>query len=244
MLRALPVGTTGLLTGMTVLLLLAAAPADAQEGDDGPRVTFQNLQDGDVLAEPPSVIQLCFSEPVSVKDPIDGGDYSFSLKTPEGLGVGRRTVFQPNGFGVAVFAGDPPALPSGFPTADDPIWTFEWRVTAADDLTPVEGTITFTVDEDADMNPRETLPACVESLFTTPSNAGDRDDEDNVSQGEDDDGTDILLIVLLAAGAIAIASLGVIGLTRLLRLRRVRNEGPTPESEKTPPDDHPRTNSE
>lgn len=196
MLRALSIRTTGLLTGMAVLLLLAVPAAHTQEGDDELRATSQSLEDGAVLAEVPFVIQLCFSEPVDIDNSGEGGGFSFEITTPEGRALGKRISFQRNGLGVEVFPGGIPVLPAGFATAADRTWTFEWRVTAQDNEAPAEGAITFTLDDDGEVVPEESLPQCRVSAFTPEPTATGSETTD------DADGADILYIVLLVAGAI------------------------------------------
>lgn len=195
-----------------ILLALAAAPAHAQEGDDELRVTFLSLEDGSVFAEVPYVIQLCFSEPVDIDNSGEGGGFSFEITTPEDRGLGKRISFQRDGLGVEIFPGGIPALPTGFAPAADQTWTFEWRVTAQDDEAPAEGTLTFTLDDDGEVVPEESLPRCRgEDPDSTPTVSGTDDDGD--------DGGDELYIVLLAAAAIgALLAVGLVGY--LIRRRR------------------------
>ena len=200
---------------------MAAGEGNAQESGEGPQILYQNLSDGDVLAELPFVVQFCFAEPVDVTDRHEGGDFDFTLLTPEGLGLADRTAFQPDGYGVAVYPGSPPPVASGFPTAKDQVWTFEWRVTDAEDLAPAEGTIRFTIEEGGELI-REEVSPCTRSGST----AGPQQTEapaGETANGDGDGDTDVLLVVLLAAGATA--GVTVIGLTGYLARSR-RRRGP------------------
>lgn len=209
--------TAGLLSGIAaVLALLAAAPAYSQEDETGPRVTSQSLEDGAVLAEVPHVIQLCFSEPVDIESSGEDRGFSLEIRTPEGRALGKRISRQRDGFGFEVFPGGVPGLPAGSTPAADQTWTFEWRVTARDDEAPAEGTITFTLDDDGEVVPEEALPACREPA---PTVSGTADDGDRA--GDEDDGTDVLYIVLLAAGAIG----GLVAVSLVGYVIRKRGEG-------------------
>ena len=192
-----------------VLLTLAAVQAYAQEGEGELRVTSQSIEDGAVLAEVPYVIQLCFSEPVD-----DG--FHFELTTPEGRGVGKRVSFQRDRIGVEVFPGGIPGLPGVLTPAADRIWTFAWRVTAQDDEAATEGALTFTLDDDGDVIPEETLPDCRVGSFFTPDPAATGSETT-----DDGDSTDILYIVLLVAAAVG--ALGVVSLVGYVI--RKRGEG-------------------
>ncbi len=190
--------TAGLLSGIAaVFALLAVGAAYSQENEDGPRVTSQSLEDGAVLAEVPYVIQICFSEPVDIEASGEDRGFSLEIRTPEGRALGKRISRQRDGFGFEVFPGGVPGLPGGSTPAADQTWTFEWSVTAQDDEAPAEGTITFTLDDDGEVVPEEALPACREPA---PTVSGTNVDGDRA--GDEDDGTDVLYIVLLAAGAI------------------------------------------
>jgi len=201
------------------LALLAVSPTYAQE-DDGPRVISQSVEDGAIFAEVPYLIQLCFSEPVDIENSGEGAGFSFEIRTPEGRGIGKRISFQRDGLGVEVFPGGVPSLPTGFAPAADQTWTFEWRVTAQDDEAPAEGTLTFTLDDDGEVVPEESLPRCLgEGPDPTPTVSGTDDDGDG--GGDEDDGADVLYIVLLAAAAIgALLAVSLVGY-----LIRRRHEG-------------------
>jgi len=104
-----------------------------------PVVTYMFPQDGDSLAEPPPVLQLCFAVPVNNRDLDKGGDFRFRLITPDDRSVGMRIVFQSDGYGVYIEQ-------SLKGTSYDGEWTFEWRVTDFVTLEPKEGVVTFAVD--------------------------------------------------------------------------------------------------
>ena len=188
------------LVAASLLLLFRAPSADAQS-----EVTFLFPLEGDVLAEPPSLIRMCFAEPVNILDLNAGGDFRFSVITPEDRGLGLRIVFQPDGLGVDVF----PGLPQ------DPIdgeWTFEWRVTEPETLEPATGTVRFTVDPEGTPAPVEPARACRDTATPAP------DDSDSAASGNDEgDGSDVLLITGIVAGSVALAvAAGVV----YLRVRR------------------------
>jgi len=82
---------TVLALSVGVALLLGARSAAAQ-----PELVSNYPADGDVLNEPPAVLQLCFKEPVNILDLDKGGDFRFSVMTPAGQGLGL-----PYGFYIA-----------------------------------------------------------------------------------------------------------------------------------------------
>jgi len=120
----------------TFALLALAAPTGAQ----APVLAAIYPEDGDVLAESPPNLHICFARPV---DNADDADFSFRIITPRGSTLGARIVFQPDGFGVDV----QPGLP------DEPIegeWTFEWRVTDDETKEPTTGEIHYQVSADGE----------------------------------------------------------------------------------------------
>lgn len=145
---------------MGALVLLAALPtgsAMAQTPDpEGPVLVYQNIKDGDTITEPAFVIQLCFASPINIKDLHLGGDFSFQVSQPDGIGLGHRDVFQPDGYGIAVYPGNPVGNVSGE-------WTFKFRVTTPDAQHATTATIKYTVDPAGQPIPRETPPSCVAS---------------------------------------------------------------------------------
>jgi len=150
--------TLGALLFLAVSVLPLGAPAQAQGA--APTITFQNPKDGDTLGEKPFVLQMCFSEPINVKDLDKGGDFKFSLTTPEKLGLGLRIVFQPDGWGVSIYPGPESSLP-GLPSPENNKWTWEWRVLATDDSAANEGSIKFSVEDGAEPIPQATPPVCL-----------------------------------------------------------------------------------
>ena len=203
-----------LLCAAFVVALLVMAPsagALAQEDDDGdaPVITFLNPGPGDVISAPAFAVQFCFAAPVNILDAPDGGDFSISVKPPEGFGLGLRSVFQSDGLGVAVYANNADADPP------EGVWTVKYRFTAPVTLTALEGEFTFAVDPDEGRHiPQATPPQCLASGqtathgpdFTDPTE-DPRTETDTPTpsapadaENGDDDGLDILLFVLLAGG--------------------------------------------
>jgi hypothetical protein len=100
-----------ILAGLAGLLLFVAAPYIGQgptltEADE-PVINYQFPEEGDTLKEPPFVLQMCFEQPVNVNDLDKGGDFRFRLLRPDNKGLGMRIVFQPDGYGVAIYPGLP-----------------------------------------------------------------------------------------------------------------------------------------
>lgn len=148
--------------GTAVLALAFAAPllgSDAAHADE-PVIVYQNLNEGDVLSEPPYVIQMCFSRPIDIRDQPDGGDWDFNIITPQGQGSGNRIVFQPDAYGVAMYPVAPPSLPA-IPTQAGGAWAFSYRVADQESGDTIAGNVTFTISGDAEAIPRATPPACV-----------------------------------------------------------------------------------
>ncbi len=151
--------------GVSAVLGLAAAalagpPAVTLAG--GPEITYMFPKDGDVLADKPEVIQMCFDRPVNNRDKDKGGDFDFFLVPPDKSGVGMRIVFQPDGYGLAIY----PNL------ADKPgpgLWTFRYRVTDYTTKEPTEGQITFTVKAGGSPILRATPPPCTGDMTPGPT---------------------------------------------------------------------------
>ena len=172
------------------LILLQSSTADAQ-----PQVTFVFPVEGDELAEAPPIIHMCFASPVNTQDLDKGGDFRFDVVMPDGHRLGFRTVFQPDGYGLAVHPGLPGDPPEGQ-------WAFEWRVTDAETLAPATGTVKFTVSPEGNPLPEEPLSRCPSDGTPAPTPA----------VAEDDDGDrDIPLLALIITGSvIGAAALGLI----------------------------------
>lgn len=149
---ALPLGALALLATLPMAGAMAQTP-DPQ----APVVVYQNIKDGDTITEPAFVIQMCFDRPVNVKDLNVGGAFLFELNQPDGIGLGHRDVFQPDGYGLAIY----PGTPVGNNLTGE--WTFKYRVTSPDAQYSTSGTIKYIVDPAGQPIPRETPPACVAS---------------------------------------------------------------------------------
>ena len=241
---------------------LTISGADAQTPDGAPVVIYESPEDGDVLGEAPFVLQLCFEEPINIKDLDKGGDFNFSLINDQGLGLGLRIVFQPDGFGVAVYPGPQQSPLAPLPTDQERPWVFEYRVTDPETLDPTEDEITFTVDETAEPIPSETPPACAvlgpttdpivsqqsPGATRTPDATGETepadgspeatpDEEDGVEEEDDDDDADILTLALLTIGAAGVA--GGLLLIAYFISRRIGLDPHGPDSGgDTPPERH------
>jgi hypothetical protein len=158
--------TKGFRAGAAVLgaLLFAAVLSFSGNGhamaQEPLEVTFMTPEDGDVLGEQPFVFQMCFSRPINIKDLDKGGEFRFDVFDEANVGYGLRVVFQPDGWGVAVYPGAAPVL-SPAPSAVRDHWIYRWHVVAADDGAPNDGEIKFKVDESAEPAPSETPPSCL-----------------------------------------------------------------------------------
>jgi hypothetical protein len=198
---------------LAVVSALSSSPARAQSpADPQPQVVYQNLNDGDVLQQPAFGIQLCFASPVNIKDLGAGGDFAFSITEPDGFGLGNRDVFQPDGYGVAVYPGNPIGDTAGQ-------WKFHYRVTSPDAQSALEGDINYTVDPNGSPFPQETPPVCVESGGTATALPG-AGSIDGTSGGS----SDILKYALIAIGAAGVAAIVLI----LFVVRRRQGHRPTP----------------
>ncbi|MFQ5471613.1 MAG: hypothetical protein ACE5FA_01840 [Dehalococcoidia bacterium] len=186
--------------------LVAGSAQDAAA--DEPEITFQYPKpEGDVFSEPLQVIQICFAQPVDVRDKPPGGegDFNFKIERPDGLGLGMRIVFQANGYGVAIYPG---ILDEGF----EGDWALNYEVRDAASLDRLSGRITWEVQSGGEPvitptpavcptsgeppstpidNPNGT-PAVSETPSSTPDGAGALDADGDV---------DILKLALLTVGA-------------------------------------------
>jgi hypothetical protein len=243
---------------MTVLTIAVVLPHPASAQDTAPRVTYQNIEDGDTIGEPPFVIQMCFAEQIDIRDLHQGGDFNFSLFSDQGVGAGLRIVFQLDGLGVAVYPGEVGTpLPGQVTPTGDPGWLFTYRVRDADTEATTEGEINFAVEEDAEPVPEATPPSCLggEStpgpgtpLFTPiPTETGEAngtddaespdateagetgDGEEEDEEGIDEEDDDDPDILLLALLTIGgAAALAVLGLIAYLIRRRVGHDPHAP----------------
>lgn len=237
------VGTV--LAGLSGLLLFVSAPLIGDNASptvaDEPEITFQHPEDGDVLNEPPFVLQMCFKEPVNVLDLDKGGDFRFRLERPDNKGLGMRIVFQPDGYGVAIY----PGLPNDEEIPDGE-WTWEYRLT--DRVNPedaLEGVVTFEVSatdgsDIVDATPPSCLPQgatarpTAQHVSITPT-PGEGDGGEN--QGEDGgDDVDIGRLALLTIGAAGVAA--VLALVGYFIRRRIGYEPHAPHEGEGPPEHH------
>jgi hypothetical protein len=134
----------------------SAAQAQSPTAEPQPVLVYQNIHDGDVILQTAFGIQLCFASPVNIRDLDKGGDFSFRVTEPDGLGLGNRDVFQPNGYGITVYPGHPIGDTAGQ-------WKFHYRLTSPDAQSALEGDITYTVDPNGSPIPQATPPVCVAS---------------------------------------------------------------------------------
>lgn len=208
-----------LLSALVLLSILPALPmAGARAQPAPPRLVFNSPAQGDVLEEPAYVFQLCFAEPIDIRDQIDGGQWAFAAREPDGQGLAHRAAFQGDGLGVTVYPGRPPGAAEGE-------WTFTWRVASPDGLQATEGEIKYTVDfaNGAPVS-RDVPQLCIgkagtvspspirETRAATPEPSATAEGEPTPSErpsgGEtDDDDSDILVLALLTIGAAGGAAL-------------------------------------
>lgn len=157
-----------------------------------PEITEANPAHGATLDQVPESLHLCFSEPVNVES-----GWAFSVKAPNGTALGLRIVFDPSGNCVNVFPGKVQD------DATEGIWTFDWRVQSQATADEGSGTIQFQVGGDFGLTPAPTTP---------PAGA-------TAEKG----GSDTLTIVLIVvAGILAVASIGLLVYGRWRRRRSPR----------------------
>lgn len=206
---------------------------------DKPVITYMFPGDGDVLTEKPAVIQMCFARPVNNRDKDKGGDFEFRLVPPDKSGVGMRIVFQPDGYGLAIY-------PNLADKPDVGQWTFTYRVTdytVTDDAT--EGQITFTVKPGGSPVIKQTPPPCTGDMTPGPTlipagtgTTAAASSPSPAPAGGSGGGSDVLELALLTLAAAGGATLvGFIGYA-------VRNKvgfwlHRPPERGEGPDDDHP-----
>lgn len=218
--RFLAPATLALLAVVGIIYMQTGA-ARAQ----APAVVYQFPQDGDVLAEPPGFLQMCFTRAVDVRDLDKGGDFSMDLLRPNGLGLGMRIVFQVNGFGVTIF----PGIAEGDIEGD---WRLEYTVRDRETLEELTDTINFSVNA-AEGIPviQPTPPDCEPNSTPGGGEATGAGSATPDGTGVDEDGgdPDVLLLALLTIGAAGVAA--VVALIGYAIRRRI---GFSPHS---PPDD-------
>lgn len=204
--------------GAAALSLSAALFVADTASADEPEIILQFPQQGDVISEPPKVLQMCFKDPVNVKDLDKGGDFSFRVVRPDNIGLGMRIVFQPDGYGVAIYPGT--AIPEEPPDGE---WAWDFRVVDAATGDVREETVTFTVSTGEGKEILQTTPpACLaggvtQPPVTSPGDAPSATSDDGQGVDEESD-VDISRLALLTIGAAGGA--GLIALVGFLIRRR------------------------
>jgi hypothetical protein len=224
-----------------------AIPAAAKQ----PTATYISVSDGDVFSEPVVFIQICFAEPIDITDLGKGGDFRFELLSPS-ISLGLRIVFQPNGYGVAVYPGLAPGDTNGE-------WIFNYRVTSLDTYEALEGTVKYRVDPSGQPVPKASPPACLEGGSTPPpgsrataaptakpsstkspgpSGSGSPSPTVSPGSGSDNGGSnpDILLLALLTVALAGGA--GLIAIIGYVIRKRVGYEPHAPHEGEEPPEHH------
>lgn len=196
---------------LSLVLQLAPRSALAQP----PEVVSQFPEEGAILAEQPAFspatpstpeepipaearygLQLCFAEPVDVRDNDKGGLHHFSVRSPNGTVLAMRVVLQPDGFGVTVFPGLAPEPVEGQ-------WTFDWLVRDADSLEEASGTINFEIAKGGSPVPTEPLPSCTGASEPRQPTAGATATSGAAENAEEDNGgLSTGAIVGIVAGAV------------------------------------------
>lgn len=183
-----------------VLAVFASEQPPRPASADEPVITYMFPEEGDVVSEPLQVIQICFENPIDVRDlpPRDEGAFDFNLTRPSGFSTGMRIVFQANGYGVAIYPG----------VADDQLqgeWTFTYHVRDRASLDPVDGTLTYEVSDSGEPIITPTPQMCPSDGGTFAPTAEPTVDPNAtptpVGIVEEDGDSDALLLSLLAIGA-------------------------------------------
>lgn len=185
--------------------VLLASPAPEALADE-PEITFQYPKDGDVFLEPLVVIQICFNAPIDVRDlpPIGEGDFNFDMDRPNGLGVGMRIVFQPNGYGATIYPG----------IIEEDIegdWSLTFRVRDRESLDTLEHIISWQVQSGGDPIVTPTPAVCpttgdppttpIDNPDTTPVATDQGDGTGGLDEDSDSDVLKLVLLTISAAGA-------------------------------------------
>ncbi len=174
-----------------------------------PEITYMFPEDGDTVAEALTVIQMCFAEPIDVRDKQDGGQWDFSLTAPGNRGLGMRIVFQPDGYGAAIYPG----------LIDDDgqgTWTFTFRIADRQTGEETKETTSYDVGEGGIPPLEAPPPMCTSSgpsaPATTPAASSPEPTPANSLDGRDDDGLGVLELALITVGVAAgVLLLAVIG---------------------------------
>lgn len=195
----------GIWAAVVIIAFVLAAVVSQQQpprsaSADQPEITYMFPEEGDVFSEPLLVIQICFKEPIDVRDlpPKDDGEFTFSLERPNGFNVGMRIVFQANGYGVAIYPGDPEDARIGE-------WVLSYHVRDRESLDPIDGTLTYEVREGGQPIITPTPQMCPSDGGTFAPTAEPSPDPNAtptpVVNVEEDGDSDALLLSLLAIGA-------------------------------------------
>ena len=188
--------------------LLFAASVPAAHADE-PEITFQSPKDGDVFLEPLLVIQICFAEPVDVRDlpPLGEGEFEFDMDRPDGLGVGMRIVFQANGYGVAIYPGIVNENTEG-------PWALTFQVRDAQSLDRLNHSISWQVQSGGEPVVTPTPAVCpttgeppmtpIDDPDITPVATDELDGNGGVDEGSDVDVLELALLTVGAAGGAAV----------------------------------------
>jgi hypothetical protein len=194
--------------GIAVFAMVASSASAAE-----PEVTYQFPAEGATLATEPLAFQLCFANPIDVRDLDKGGAFEFRVTPPSGFPLGHRAIFQPDGLGVVVQPG----------LSGDPIgaWTFDWRVRDRETEEQAQGTIRFTVADGGEpVIPAEPLPCQSDGLPGASPAPTESPGADDPVVEDDSGGTDVLQLALLAVGAAA--AVGAVGIVLYMVGRRMR----------------------
>jgi len=219
----------GMLTVASALIFQLAPPTALAQP---PQVVTQFPEEGAILAEEPAFLpatptdpeepipavaryglQLCFAEPLDVRDTDKGGFHEFSLRGPSKTQLAMRVVFQPDGFGVTVFPGLAPEPAEGQ-------WTFDWLVRDADSLEEASGAIHFEIAQGGSPVPTKPLLPCTATPGTQQSPAAGTSPAAQTTPGaaatpgaadngeENDGGLSTGAIIGIIVGAVAAVVLG------------------------------------
>ena len=144
---------------VAVVLALSASAAHAQSptAEPQPVLVYQNPAEGAVIQQTAFGIQLCFASPVNIKDLDKGGDFSFRVTEPDGLG------FSANRTAPLGLMDTDHRLPRAPDRRYRGQWKFHYRLTSPDAKSALEGDITYTVDPNGSPIPQATPPVCVAS---------------------------------------------------------------------------------
>jgi methionine-rich copper-binding protein CopC len=168
-------------TGVVALSVMLAFLFHPLVARAEPELAQSTPPDGSVLAVPPEVVQLCFSE--AVKD--DEENWDFDMRAG-GASLGLRIVFTTDGSCVDIYPGAAPDQAEG-------IWSLDWLVRAQADLSEASGAVHFQVGA---LQPGETpLP----------------EPRDSPGPGGNDDSPIALLALAVVGGTIvALAVIGFV----------------------------------